>query len=134
MAEFDGTRAKLYSSAMTDYPYAREGDIELMFQYLKPSVGEAILEIGAGNGFFSGAIAGSVGEEGLLTVSDPSKDQLSNIKKLAENIYILQSSADKLELQENKYDAVWSFGAMHHVFNKDKSFRNFYKGLRTGGE
>jgi ubiquinone/menaquinone biosynthesis C-methylase UbiE len=74
MAEFDGQRARLYGLALEDYPEARKGDIELMNKYLSPRSGEVILEVGAGNGIFSGHIADAVLPNGKLIVSDPSKN------------------------------------------------------------
>lgn len=134
MAEFDGVRAQLYKDALSDFPNARKGDIELMKQYLKPKTGEVVLEVGAGNGLFSGAIADAVLPKGKLIVSDPSLEQLHGVKELQRsNVEILHVGADELNLPESSTDAVWSFGAVHHIFNKTKSFKNFYKALKSGG-
>ncbi|MEI6238092.1 MAG: class I SAM-dependent methyltransferase [bacterium] len=134
MAEFDGIRAKLYSEAIKDFPKAREGDIKLMEKYLAPKAGELILEIGAGNGLFSGAIADSVLPNGKLIVTDPSKEQLYGVDDLKRNnIDIRNVGADTFLPDMSSVDAVWSFGAMHHVFNKTLSFKNFSKYLKKGG-
>lgn len=134
MAEFDGVRAKLYIEALKDYPFARKSDIDLMLKYLDPKPDETILEIGAGNGLFSGHLADSLLPNGSLYVSDPSKEQLSGVTELnRKNIVIKNNGADNLELPDNMFDAIWSFGAMHHCFAKQKSFQNFNKILKTGG-
>ncbi|MEK7135990.1 MAG: class I SAM-dependent methyltransferase [Patescibacteria group bacterium] len=134
MAEFDGIRAKLYAEALTDFPQAREGDIELMKKYLCPNPREVILEVGAGNGLFSGVIADALLPEGRLIVTDPSSEQLHGVADLnRSNIEIRTEGTDTLILDENSVGAIWSFGAMHHVFNKTTSFKNFFRCLKSGG-
>jgi len=84
------------------------------------------LEVGAGSGFFSGKISDKVGKAGLLIVSDPSSEQLREVNCLKkENIKVVQAGADTLVLEKGIADAIWSFGAMHHCFNKTKAFQNF---------
>lgn len=134
MAEFDGIRAQLYKEALTEFPRARAGDIVLMHKYLSPQTGETILEVGAGNGLFSGVIADVLLPGGKLIVTDPSKEQLFGVSELGrKNIEIRNEGADTLTIQENSVDAIWSFGAMHHVFNKTASFKNFFNVLKQGG-
>ena len=133
-SEFTGIRSKRYKEALKEYPDARLEDIKVMKIYLAPKKGETILEIGAGNGFFSIIIAEMVGKEGRLIVSDPSAEQLENIKELNKpNIAVVQEGAEDLNFPENSIDAIWSFGAMHHVFAKQKSFNHFKKILKNGG-
>jgi len=134
MAEFSGIRSKLYKEALADYPNAREEDIGVMKKYLSPKNGETILEVGAGSGFFSGHIADLVGEKGKLIVSDPSEEQLDDVKKLKKkNIKLLQKGAEEINLEENSVDAIWSFGAMHHSFKKKKALKKFNKILQKDG-
>ena len=133
-AEFDGLRAKLYSEALKEFPNARKTDIDLMANYLSPKSGETILEIGAGNGIFSGAIADATLPNGKVIVTDPSREQLFGVSDLGrENIEIRNEGADMLSLQENGIDGIWSFGAVHHIFNKTAAFNNFNRCLKPGG-
>ncbi|MEK6891308.1 MAG: class I SAM-dependent methyltransferase [Nanoarchaeota archaeon] len=133
--EFTGARSSLYKQALKEYPEARLDDIKIMKEYLDPKKGEKILEVGAGSGFFSSFIADFIGKEGKLIVSDPSKEQLDEVNELnKENIKVVQQGADSLNLSENSIDSIWSFGAMHHVFEKEKSFKNFHKVLKRGGK
>lgn len=123
MAEFDGVRATLYKEALSDFPNARKGDIDLMKKYLTLRPDEVILEVGAGNGIFSGAIADSILPNGKLLVSDPSSEQLYGVEDLnRSNIEIVYGGADTIDVEKNSVDAVWSFGAVHHIFNKTKAF------------
>lgn len=134
MEEFDGIRAKLYREALKEFPKARQGDIELMKQSFSPQSGEIILEVGAGNGIFSGAIADAVLPNGKVVVSDPSREQLFGVEELARsNLEIIHRGANELILPENSLDGIWSFGALHHVFNKTEAFKRFFNFLKPSG-
>jgi len=86
---------------------------------------EVVLEIGAGSGFFSGILSDMVTQ---LIVSDPSNEQLEEVKSLKKkNIKLVEAGADTLKLEKETADAIWSFGAMHHCFNKTKAFQNKYE-------
>lgn len=135
MAEFDGIRSKLYKESLREYPKSRLEDIEVMKKYLKPQKDETILEVGAGSGFFSNRISELVGENGKLVVADPSSEQLEEIKSMGrENIGVTLGGAEDIELEENLFDSVWSFGAMHHCFKKKEAFEGFHKMLKQGGK
>ena len=131
MIEFSGIRSKLYRECLKEFPNARDEDIDVMKKYLAPKNTETILEVGAGSGFFSGILADLVEK---LIVSDPSEEQLQEVKNLnKKNIKIVVRGADNLNLKKETADAIWSFGAMHHCFNKTKSFQNFFQVLKKDG-
>jgi len=131
MAEFNGVRSALYKECLREFPHSRDVDIEVMKKYLAPKNSEYILEVGAGSGFFSGILADSVKQ---LIVSDPSRDQLDEVKGLnKKNIKLIEAGADTLTLEKETVDAIWSFGAMHHCLNKTKAFQNFAKILKKNG-
>ncbi len=131
MSEFIGQRSELYKEALKEFPHARDQDIEVMKKYLNPQKDEIILEVGAGSGVFSSILSDSVKE---LIVSDPSKEQLDEVKDLNKtNITLIEAGADKLDLKEDSVDAIWSFGAMHHCFDKISAFKNFSRILKSGG-
>lgn len=133
--EFAGERSSNYRDALSFYPDAWRADIACMKRFLKPAAGERILEVGAGNGYFSGAIAACLGAEGLLVASDPSVDQLSGLEKKNQhsNIKVVPASADTLEIGFTDFDAIWTRGAVHHVSNKTAAFTRFMEVARPGG-
>lgn len=133
--EFVGMRSSNYRDALAIYPNAWRADIACMKRFLKPSAGERILEVGAGNGYFSGAIADCLGPKGLLVASDPSTDQLSGLEEDCEhaNIKVVPASADTLEIGFSGFDAIWSRGAIHHVKDKTSAFERFADVARPGG-
>lgn len=131
MAEFDGVRATMYRDALQDYPEARATDIDLMQKHFKPQSSEVVLEVGAGNGIFSGDLADSVKR---LYVADPSAEQLAGVDELQKNnIEVISESAENIDLPDESIDGIWSFGAIHHVSKKNDSFENFHRMLKPGG-
>src|SRR3989339_650664 len=98
MAEFSGVRANLYKESLREFPHARDEDIEVMKKYLAPKDKEVVLEIGAGSGFFSGILSDMVTQ---LIVSDPSNEQLEEVKSLKKkNIKLVEAGADTLKLEK----------------------------------
>jgi len=135
--EFDGIRSKLYKEALIEFPEVREEDIEIMKKYLAPQKGERILEVGSGSGFFSKYISELIGKDGRLIVSDPSLEQLEEIKNLNKNnidtIQFVQFGSENINLEKDKVDAIWSFGAMHHMIKKNQAFENYSRILKPNG-
>ena len=133
--EFHGKRSTDYRIALSKFADAWRPDIACMNRLLQPERGETILEIGAGNGYFSRAIAACLGPEGLLIASDPSVDQLSDLEGDAEhgNIEVVATSADALDIGQEGIDAVWSRGAIHHVGDKTATFARCADLVRPGG-
>jgi ubiquinone/menaquinone biosynthesis C-methylase UbiE len=135
-AEFDGIRAKLYNEALEEYPNARYQDIILMQKYLSPKKGDSILGFGEGNGLFVPYIARAVTELGTYLVTDPSKDQLKNLKKKYKfkQMKVKTIGVEKLKLPKNKFDKVWSLGAFHHCKNQEKAIKELFSCLKPNGK
>ncbi len=137
-AEFSGIRSQYYNEIMLEMPMARLEEREMLMEYLNPKIGEKILEIGAGTGFYSQYIAQQI-FPGTLVASDPSPEQLLNIPSAPEqNIKLVVAGADTLAIGEdpleyNSFDAVWAFGCFHHILDKTRSFNNIYSLLKPGG-
>ena len=118
--EFSTERSRSYKLALSQFPNCWEEDKILMSEYFSPAIGETILELGAGSGFFSFDIAQAIGEKGHLFVVDPSPEQVKPILESdAENITVVQKPAEELNFPSDlQLDGIWSRGAFHHV--KDK--------------
>ncbi len=134
--EFRGVRARLYEEALDRYPSAREDDINIMKKLLNPRNGEHVLGFGEGNGFFCKAIAESVGSTGKYLITDPSLDQLRNLKSKINYpwVEVKVSGAEELNVTPRSFDKVWSFGAFHHCNYQTSAMKQIYKALRYGGK
>ena len=137
--EFIGLRSTYFKEVMKEFPEAREEELALALKHLHPQKNEVILEVGAGNGFFTRSIAKCINPS-ILVALDPSIEQLEDLTHLnGENICIMQGGADFLPLdhellQDASFDAIWSGGgSFHHVFDKTKAFHHFYKLLKPSG-
>ncbi|MFH1175067.1 MAG: class I SAM-dependent methyltransferase [archaeon] len=135
VAEFDGIRAEMYEQAISKFPDARTMDIEAMSRLLDPRSGEKILGFGEGNGYFCTAIAQAVGEQGHYLVTDPSEDQLNNLKKncQAHQVEVQANGVENLIVQNNYFDKAWSFGAYHHCPEQIEGMKRVYDSLKSGG-
>lgn len=125
--EFSGERSRSYKEALVRFPDVWREDMTIMREALHPSPGERILEVGAGSGFFSYAIADAVGPTGWLWVTDPSPEQLQPLREnTPQNVTVLPYAADAVELPDRAcLDAIWSRGALHHASNKTYAFHRF---------
>lgn len=132
-AEFIGRRSSSYRDALSLYPRAWLQDIQMMNRFLKPRHGETILDVGAGNGYFTRAIAHAIGPSGRLVVAEPSSDQLAELRKHnLQNVTIHQQAADQLDLSIDNFDSIWSRGVLHHVGEKTRAFHCFARHARKG--
>lgn len=137
---FLGERAKLYTEILNEFPFVRAEEVRINLSYLKPQEGEKILEIGSGSGLYTRPIAESIGDQGEMIATDPSADQLENVRSFnLANTRIIAQGADtlledhSLSCESASVDAIWSLGAFHHCQNKSKAFENFFHLLKPGG-
>jgi arsenite methyltransferase len=135
-SEYDGIRSEMYDIAMSD-PHPRFEDTTAMSRILNPQLGERIIGIGeGGNWHICETIAKSVGPIGRYLVTDPSRDQLDNLRKKANlsQIETLVIGAEGLNVESESFDKVWSFGAFHHISNQTQAMKNIYNVLVPGGK
>lgn len=135
MADFDGLRAQLYNLALEEFPNARKNDLTAMYKLLDPKPGQHVLGFGEGNGFFVPAIAKEIGDNGRYVVTDPSKDQLENLKKNIpyENLEVKVCGAEDMNFQ-SEFDSIWSFGCFHHLPNQEIGMKKSYQALKENGK
>ncbi|MCA9352456.1 class I SAM-dependent methyltransferase [Patescibacteria group bacterium] len=136
--EFDPLRSEMYRIALQRYPHARVEDIEAMFKYFDPQPHEITLEIGAGNGFFSHHIAK---QSKHAFIYDPSSEQIARSVSLypelatfieSNTLSLLHGAFKNLTIEKASVDAVWSFGALHHLFEKLAFLKLLFPLLKDG--
>lgn len=143
-AEFDGVRAQLYDEAMTEYPLARQHDIETMHRLLNLRPTTNVLGVGEGNGYFCKPIT-DVTTRARYTVTDPSQDQLATIQRRFSHLIdkpctqrrldlIAEGAEDLVSIGDNLYNRVWSFGAFHHCPNQTRGMQEINRVLLPGGK
>ncbi|GLQ72931.1 class I SAM-dependent methyltransferase [Vibrio penaeicida] len=132
--EFNAVRSKSYKMAISNFEGVWKEDLQVMIDYLTPAIGNKILEIGAGSGFFSFEIAKLVGESGTLHVVDPSLEQLQPIYDSAfTNIKIHCEAAEAMNIDLNsELDLIWTRGAFHHVSSKTDTMKALNRMSKAG--
>lgn len=99
-----------------------------------------LLDVGCGDGLIAfGALEKF--EKCLVIFSDISEDLLNHVETLAQDMNVLErcqfvrASADDLSMfKDESVDAVTTRSVLIYVSAKQKSFNEFYRVLKTGGE
>jgi SAM-dependent methyltransferase len=105
--------------------------------WLPAQRGLRILEIGAGRGIASYAFAKD-GHDVMALEPDPSPIVGTQaIRRLAQDsglrIQVLETSSERLPLDDDSFDVVFARAVMHHVPDLAAACREFHRVLRPGG-
>ena len=132
IAEFNQERAKRYSTAMKEYPDARNSELkELEIESLisKPRV--RILDLGAGDGYLTNYLFERFNEAEIYAV-DESKSMLSNFHKKDKITYV-KASSENLPFENDFFDIVISLASFHHIHRKEETFKEISRVLVREG-
>lgn len=96
------------------------------------------LEIGCGRGVGAEIIVEQFGAEKVIA-TDVDPDQIKRAKKnlplrLKDKIEFRVADAMALDEPDNKFDAVFSLGVIHHMENWRKAVKEISRVLKSGGE
>jgi len=102
--------------------------------------GEAILDVGCGDGLIAFGALDRVGEEGLVIFSDISQYLLDHCRSLAESLQVLErcrfvrAPADDLApIAPGSVDVVTSRSVLIYVQAKQQALHEFFRVLKPGG-
>lgn len=118
------------------YPYREKADVILKELDLKP--GDVVVDIGAGDGFWSEKMAEAVGKSGTVHSAEISEDKVAKLKKRLEKYpqakpYVCPK--DGTGLKENTCDLAFLSKTYHHL-NKDGQvdyLRHLHKIIKPTG-
>jgi cyclopropane fatty-acyl-phospholipid synthase-like methyltransferase len=134
--EFDHpTRGRFYSHANEELPSVRANEFTATAREIRLEGGEAILELGCGNGLLTGRLADGVGERGAVHAVDVSRSVLLRLKKRVARANVIPALFDgqNLPFSERAFDAAVSLANFHHVEAQLATFREVHRVLRPGG-
>ncbi|HJZ96466.1 MAG TPA: class I SAM-dependent methyltransferase [Candidatus Solibacter sp.] len=129
-------------TAPDDFPPRIERDtwqrpVEIM-ERLGIRAGNAVADVGAGDGYFTFRLAARVGAGGKVFAQDLDETALKKIADRAQQekigqIETIQGTADDPKLRESSLDAIVVFDAFHGFTHPDALLAGFYRALRPGG-
>ena len=107
-----------------------------VMQYLGDISGKAIMDIGAGTGYFSVKLA----KHGANVIAADVNDEFQTFLKKRiednkiENITLRKIPFDSPDLKDNEVDMVLIVNSYHHIDNRAEYFAKVKKGLKNDGE
>ena len=108
--------------------------IERLFSQIDLSNVKNVLEVGCGIGVLSSYLAEKYGWK--VTGIDLDPEQIKSAKKTHrenENLNFIEADATKLLFMDNKFDLVLSVDALHHIPNRNKTFDEINRVLKSNG-
>ena len=131
---FDNEMARLQHAVTTCYDSLLRR--AAVIQALNPRLGEHILEVGCGGGFYASEVARCVGESGRLRAIDISDDQIKTAREQCADmdwVEVTQASIMDLPYEDASFDAVYSVQVIEYVASVDDALRETARVLKPGG-
>lgn len=133
-AEFDFfTRAISYTLAHKECPHARQEELITTLEIVGDIAGATVVEIGAGQGFLTGALVARVGSGGKVVAVDNSELQLAELHIAQPTVQCVHASSESMPLADESADVVISLANFHHIADKPRAFRECARVLKPGG-
>ena len=100
--------------------------------------GMAVADVGAGSGFYAALMAASVGPAGTVYAVEIAPNWIEHLtKKFAaeglDNVHVVQSTADSVNLPEGSLDLIFSSDTYHHFEDPPQILGSIYRALKPGG-
>jgi ubiquinone/menaquinone biosynthesis C-methylase UbiE len=107
-------------------------------QALSPSVGERILEIGPGTGYYSLTVAEWLGPGGALEIFDIQEEMLAHTVRAArerglENVLATQGDARSLPYEDGRFDAAYLVTVLGEIPDRAAAMLELARVVRPGG-
>jgi len=105
---------------------------------LAPSAGERILEVGPGTGYYTLAVAESLGPGGLLDIFDIQEEMLEHTMRAGrerglKNIVATQGDASSLPYAANRFDGAYLVTVLGEIPDQDAVLRELARVIRPDG-
>jgi len=127
--EIFGRRADAYQKAMELYPAARNREFQLAVESADIKTGEIICDAPSGGGYLRSYLPDFI-KRYLAVETAPDFIRHCPMDK---GDRIIQSSLDKIAIENNSVDVCFSLAGIHHLEDKSKFFREVARILKPGG-
>jgi len=121
-------RANAYQAAMKEYPEAREEEFKTLIEYSKLKRYFKVADIPSGSCYLKRYIEKLISEVYFI---EPTQAFLNNCSK-SENT--IQCQLDKIPIEENFFDRVFSLAGSHHIDKKINLYKEIYRILKKNGQ
>lgn len=100
--------------------------------------GMRIVDLGAGDGYFTFRLADAVGPTGRVYAAEIDESSLNRLRRRveesrAENVTVVQASADTFPAPDGPVDLVFLSGVFHHIGDPVAYFARLHADLAAGG-
>jgi ubiquinone/menaquinone biosynthesis C-methylase UbiE len=95
--------------------------------------GEAVLDVGSGNGIFAKDMKEAVGPDGRVCGVDSSQQMIAMAQNLCPDGEFALGNAEKLPFGDDKFDAVTAAQLFCFVHEPDRAAREMHRVLKPGG-
>ena len=107
-------------------------------EVLEPRLGERVLEIGPGTGYYTLDVAGWVGHEGAVEIFDLQQEMLDHTVRRARerglwNVSPTRGDAQELPYDDDSFDAAVLVTVLGEIPDQDAALREIARVLRPGG-
>jgi len=99
-------------------------------------VGQRILDVGCGGGYFAKELSQAVGDTGLMTALDPSPTQLDAAKKTCaglKNVEFIQGDATSMPFDDESFHSVTTIQTLEYIKDVDAAIQEIRRVLKPGG-
>jgi ubiquinone/menaquinone biosynthesis C-methylase UbiE len=124
----------LYDHIGTRYDTTRQADPEIihrLYEILSPQEQQRFLDIGCGSGNYTIALA----KKGMsITGLDVSEAMLSQARAKQSAVAWIQGDAKALPFQDDHFDGILCFLAIHHIRSLPLFFKEVYRVLKPAGK
>ena len=129
-------RASSFGAAAAQYALYRPGYAQAALRWCLAPVAEArplrVLDLGAGTGILTGALAGLVDLGVEVVAVEPDPGMLAELRRLLPGVRAREGSAETIPLADQSVDAVLC-GQSMHWFDLDRALPEIGRVLRPGG-
>jgi ubiquinone/menaquinone biosynthesis C-methylase UbiE len=109
-----------------------------LLEVLEPVVGERLLEVGPGTGYYTLPVAERLGSEGDLEIFDLQREMLDHTLRRARehgisNLHLTQGDARSLPFGQDRFDGAFLVTTLGEIPDQDAALRELSRVIRPGG-
>ncbi len=123
-------RGELYHRAMVEFPNARHHEFEIALELLELRNGHRLVDVPAGGGYTANYLKQQID----YVAVENSRVFADICKALRPGAEVIEGCMWDLPLSNGNADRLLSLAALHHVIDKPRVYREFYRLLATSGK